>query len=89
MYGTIRIGQAPAAQVEILVECPATGSRQALRTRAVTDSRGSFSLRVQASGRCLMRVRRDALQGEPFEVFVADNPIRFDVVLDNELKRVR
>lgn len=84
LYGTVRLGQAPAAQVNVVVACPNQPP-----TGTTTDARGSFSLLVPTSGRCRMRVERGNQKGDEFEVFVSDNPMRFDVVLDNALNRVR
>lgn len=84
LYGTVRLGQAPAAQVNVVVTCPNQPP-----TGATTDARGSFSLLVPTSGRCRMRVERGNQKGGEFEVFVSDNPMRFDVVLDGALNRVR
>ena len=93
LYGTVRIGQAPAAAVKIFVACPGF-SRPGqpppqAAAEAVTDARGSFSLRVPASGRCQMRVGHDTRVGGAFEVFVSNNPVRFDFDIDNALNRVR
>jgi hypothetical protein len=93
LYGTVRIGQVPAAAVMISVACPGFNRPgrpppQAM-TDVVTDARGSFSLRVPTSGRCEMRVRRDSQVGAAFEVFVSNNPLRFDFTIDGTMNRVR
>ena len=87
LYGTVRIGQAPAAGIEVSVACPSF-ERPPL-ARVVTDARGSFSLQVPASGRCEMRVRRGNQSGNPFVVFVSNNPLRFDFEIDGGMNRVR
>jgi hypothetical protein len=89
LYGTVRVGQAPAASVNVTVACPGFGRPAQPPSEAVTDARGSFSLFVQASGRCEMRVGRGGQAGAPFEVFVSNNAIRFDVTVDGGLNRVR
>jgi len=89
LYGTVKIGPAPAANINVSVACPGFGRPASPPSDAVTDARGSFSLFVQASGRCEMRVRRGAQAGAPFEVFVSGNAIRFDVTVDGGLNRVR
>ena len=87
LYGTVRIGQAPAAGIEVSVACPSF-ERPPLAW-VVTDARGSFSLQVPASGRCEMRVRRGNQSGSPFVVFVSNNPLRFDFEIDAGMNRVR
>ena len=93
MYGTVRKGQAPAAAVNISVACPGFSRRgqpaPRVVTDAVTDARGSFSLRVPTSGRCEMRVGRNNQLGAAFEVFVSNNPVRFDFEIDDAMNRVR
>jgi hypothetical protein len=89
LYGTARIGQAPAANTKISVACPGFDKPGQTSLSTVTDARGSFSLRVQATGRCEMRVEQNNRTGSAFEVFVSNNPLRFDFELDNALKRVR
>ena len=89
LYGTVRLGEAPAAQVNIAVACPGFDPPGRPTIATVSDARGSFSLRVPTSGRCEMRVRRGDQVGAPFEVFVSTNPMRFDFVLDRAMNRVR
>jgi hypothetical protein len=89
LYGTVRIGQAPAAEVNISVACPGFNRPGHPPIDVVTDRRGSFSLRVQASGRCEMRVRRGNQVGAAFEVFVSNNPVRFDFEVNGAMNRVR
>jgi hypothetical protein len=93
LYGTVRIGQAPADRVEIRVACPKFGrpgaSSPPVVASTVTDTRGSFSLRVEASGRCEMQLQRDRNVGTAFEVFVSSNPLRFDFEIDGAMNRVR
>jgi hypothetical protein len=92
LYGTVRTGTAPAAGVELSVACPgfSRSSRSPSQVvTVVTDSRGSFALRAQSSGRCEMRARRDNRIGDPFEVFVSNNPVRFDLQIDSKMNRVR
>jgi hypothetical protein len=91
LYGSVRTDQGPVAAVTVLVACPGfQASGQSPSTAdAITDARGSYSLRVQARGRCEMRVRRDRREGKPFQVFVSDNPLHLDFEIDNALNRVR
>jgi hypothetical protein len=89
LYGTVRLGPAPAAGVEIIVACPTFDRPAQPPQRAVADPHGSFSLRVQASGRCQMRVGHNQRAGAPFDVFVSNNPVRFDFEIDSALNRVR
>jgi hypothetical protein len=88
LYGTVRAGNAPAAGVNIAVACPGFGRPAQSPVETTSDERGSFSLRVAASGRCEMRARRGSQTGAPFEVFVSNNPARFDVELDRNMNRV-
>ena len=89
LYGTIRVaGGRPLAQAEVSVQCPNFSSPRVTSTPARTDDRGSYSLRVQATGRCQMQVRSGNRLGPPFEVLLADNPLRFDPELDANLNRV-
>lgn len=71
------------------VACPGFGRPAQPPAQVVTDPRGSFALRVAASGRCEMRVRRGNQVGAPFEVFVSNNPLRFDFEVNGALNRVR
>ncbi len=87
LYGTVRIGQTPAAGIEVSVACP--GFDRPALAQVVTDPRGSFSLQVPASGRCEMRARRGNQVGAPFVVFVSNNPLRFDFTIDGAMNRVR
>ena len=89
LYGTVRMGQAPAQNVEISVACPGFDRPARAPATVVTDARGSFSLLVPASGRCQMRVQGGGRVGAPFEVFVSNNPLRFDFEVDRALNRVR
>lgn len=87
LYGTIRAGGRPLAQADVMVQCPGFSSSGPVGTPARTDDRGSYSLRVQATGRCQMRVKSGSRLGVPFEVLVANNPLRFDPELDANLNR--
>lgn len=88
LYGTARIGQAPLGGARIIVACPNFAQQQA-GGEVSSDGSGSFSLRVAANGRCQMRVEQGGRSGPPFDVFLSDNPLRFDFVLDQGLARVR
>jgi hypothetical protein len=89
LYGTARIGQGPAANARISVACPGFGRPELTSFSTVTDARGGFSLRVQATGRCEMQVEQNNQTGPAFEVFVSNNSLRFDFELNNALQRVR
>jgi len=89
LYGTIRFENGPASRVLLVVECPSSRDPRGIRVQAQTDARGSFSMRVPARGRCSMHVESGNQRGSPFAVFVSDNPIRFDAVVNNALTRVR
>jgi hypothetical protein len=93
LYGTVRKGQAPAAGVKISVACPRFGRpgqpAPSIVADALTDARGSFSLRVPTTGRCEMRAERDNQVGGVFEVFVSNNPLRFDFEIDDSMNRIR
>jgi hypothetical protein len=89
LYGTVRMGQAPVQNVEISVACPGFDRPAQSPTVVRTDERGSFSMRVPASGRCEMRVQRGNQTGSPFEVLVSNNPLRFDFEINSALNRVR
>lgn len=92
LYGTVRVGSTPAAGVGVSVACPGFGGpgRPPPATGdATTDTRGSYSLRVEANGPCKMRLQRDGRTGPEFDVFVANNSLRLDVDADTALGRVR
>ena len=89
LYGTVTLGPAPAAGVQVAVACPTFAQPSQSPAPVTTDERGSFSLLVNATGRCEMRINRGGQAGAPFEVFVSDNPLRLDVEIDNALNRVR
>ena len=88
LYGTIRADGRPLAQADVMVQCPGFSSTGPTSTPARTDDHGSYSLRVQATGRCQMRVKSGNRLGPPFEVLVSDGPLRFDPALDVNLNRV-
>jgi hypothetical protein len=88
LYGTVRMGQEPVQRVDIFVACPGFNRSAQAPASVTTDARGSFALRVEASGRCEMRVRRGNQTGSPFEVFVSNNPVRLDIEIDRALNRV-
>ncbi len=88
-YGTVRAGGRPLAQADVMVQRPGFSSPGPSSTPARTEDSGSYSLRVQATGRCQMRVKSGNRLGPPFEVLVANNPLRFDLELDASLNRAR
>lgn len=91
LYGTVKIQQTnmPAAGARISVACPSFSRPAQPPTDVVADGRGSFSMRVPANGRCEMRVQRDNKVGAAFEVFVSNNPMRFDFAIDGASNRMR
>jgi len=88
LYGTIRVSGRPLAQADVTVQCPSFSSTGPISTPARTDDRGSYSLRVEATGRCQMRVKSGSRLGPPFQVLVANNPLRFDPELNANLDRI-
>ncbi len=86
LYGTVRVGAAPLAGGRVLIACPSFAARRD-GAEAATDNSGSYSLRVAANGRCEMRVQRGNQVGAPFEVFLANNPLRLDVAVNAALTR--
>ena len=89
LYGTVRLNQNPAPGLKILVACPGFGrSGGGPPSDAQTDGRGSFSIRVTASGRCQMQVQRNGQTGAPFDVFVSNNAMRLDIELNASLNRM-
>jgi hypothetical protein len=85
LYGTVRMGAAPAAGVTIRVTCPGAQPSGA----AVTDAQGSYSLFVPGSGQCEMHLQRGSQNGPAIPVVVSDNALRFDFEIDGTLNRVR
>lgn len=88
LYGTVRMGPGPAAGIAITVACPDFERPAQVAPTAVTDTRGSFSMLVPATGRCQMRAGRGNEVGAPFSVFVSNNPLRFDFEIDGVLNRM-
>jgi hypothetical protein len=90
LYGTVQIDSGgPASAVEISVACPGFDQPTQAPPPAVTDAQGSYSLLVPATGRCQMRVRRGNQVGSAFEMFLSENPLRLDFVVDSAMNRVR
>jgi hypothetical protein len=90
LYGTVRLGTAPAAEVTLTVACPGFNRQPPAATAtATTDGRGSYSLRVEAAGRCEMRAQRGNQVGAVFQVFVSNEAMRFDFTTDHAMNRVR
>ena len=93
LYGTVRTGTGPAGGVKIYVACPRFSGPGQPSPRgtgeAETDTRGSYALRVQASGRCEMRLQKNSRKGTAFEVFVSNNSLRFDFEIDDAMDKVR
>ena len=88
LYGTVRSERGPLGAVLVQLACPrfAPGAR----TRsAKCDANGSFALRLPVNGRCEMRVQRGNQVGPPFEVYLFDNPVRFDFVVGLRLEKLR
>jgi hypothetical protein len=86
LYGTVRSGGTPLVGSRIELACPSFAGRQT-GTEVTSDGSGSFSLRVAANGRCEMRVQRGNLTGPAFDVYLSNNPLRFDFVVDQNLVR--
>ena len=88
LYGTVRQGPAPLAGARILLACPGFDRPQA-STTGQSDNSGSFALNVGATGRCQMRVEQGGRVGPNFDVYVSDNPVRFDFAVDPALGRTK
>jgi hypothetical protein len=88
LYGTVRLGGAPAGGITLVVSCPGFDAAGARSAQGVADASGSYSLNVPASGRCEMRIQSNGRIGAPFEVLVSENPVRFDLKIDGALSRV-
>jgi hypothetical protein len=89
LYGTVRAGNGgPAAGVNVLVACPSFEHAREGPTSTPVDGRGSFTLRVQANGRCEMRVTSGRTTGAPFPVFSSQNSLRYDFRIDAGMNRV-
>jgi hypothetical protein len=88
LYGTVRVGNAPAANFTLDIACPGFGAPSGSFS-AKSDGSGSYSLLVRWSGQCEMRVSGNGRTGAPFPVFVSDNAVRFDFVLDGALTKVQ
>jgi hypothetical protein len=82
LYGTLMVGNAPAAGYTLHVECPGIPP-----STVATDGRGGFSLLARAVGSCNMWVQHGSVVGGKFVVFVSDNPMRFDFAVDNALNK--
>jgi hypothetical protein len=88
LYGTVRLSSAPLVGARILLACPAFDKAQS-STSAQSDGSGSFALNVGATGRCQMRVEHGGRAGPNFDVYVSDNPVRFDLAVDQGLARTK
>ncbi len=88
LYGTVRSERGPLGAALIQLACPrfAPGARA---TEVKSDANGSFALRLPVNGRCEMRVQRGNLVGPPFEVYLFENPVRFDFVVGTRLEKLR
>jgi hypothetical protein len=82
LYGTLTIGNSPAAGYALHLECPGLAT-----TTVATDGRGSFSMLARAVGSCNMWVQHGSAVGRKFVVFVSDNPMRFDFSIDSALNK--
>ena len=82
LYGTLMVGNAPAAGYSLYLECPGSPTMT-----VATDGHGSFSMLARAVGSCSMWVQRGGSVGRKFTVFVSDNPMRFDFSVDNALNK--
>ena len=89
LYGTIRSEHGPLGDVQIDLACPRFFEHGALKTSALSDSDGSFALRLPFNGKCEMRVQRGTVIGRPFEVYLFESAVRFDFVVGQELEKVQ
>lgn len=88
LYGTVRGEHGALGVVKVLLACPGFAS-PARKTEVLSDNGGGFALRVAGNGKCEMRVQRGNQLGPPFDVYLSDNPIRFDFVVGADLRRLR
>lgn len=67
-------------QLEVKITCPA----QAATAKTIhTDNHGGFSIFIPATGKCALSVGKAT-----YPVYSAQNPVRYDLVYDNQtLKR--
>jgi len=79
--GTVRFpnGQPVPGTIEIVCPLPLN-----VRLGHPIDPQGGFSFFIQATGRCQLNVR-----GAQFPVYSSQNPVRYDLVLDNNVLRRR
>ena len=82
LYGTLTLGNSPAAGYALHLECPGIPT-----TTVATDNRGRFSLLARAVGSCNMWVQHGGAAGRKFVVFVSDNPMRIDLSIDSALNK--
>jgi hypothetical protein len=71
----------PVQNKDVEIQCPSPLNAEG---RAKTDSRGSFSIFISKTGRCRLRV-----DGATYTVFSSQNPVRYDLILDNGRLRRR
>lgn len=88
LYGTVRSDHGPLGAVQVQLACPHFG-QGARTTEATSDANGSFALRLPVNGKCEMRVQRGTTIGPPFEVYLFENPVRFDFVVGQRLEKLR
>ncbi len=87
LYGTVRgLGPLPP-NLTVSVACPSFANAREHVSGGV-DAHGSFAVRVRSNGRCEMRADSGGRTGVPFQVFVSDNPLRYDFSVDGQLNRV-
>jgi len=79
--GTVRFpnGQPVSGTIEIV--CPLPVNVREVRS---IDPQGGFSIYIQATGRCQLNVR-----GVQYPVYSSQNPVRYDLILDNNVLRRR
>lgn len=88
LYGTVRTGSGPVPGVSVMVACPSFANPVEAPAPVQVDARGSFTLRVQASGRCEMRAKSPQALGAPFPVFSSNSSLRYDFQVDGRMNRL-
>jgi hypothetical protein len=85
LTGTVRLGPAPAAGVEVSIACPNFDKPAQKPTSIKTDPNGSYTLSVKTSGMCHMRAQHGNQVGTPFEVSVTASSSKLDLNLGGNL----
>lgn len=79
--GTVRHPNGQPLRETVRITCPPPVNAMLERP---TDAQGGFSFFIQATGRCTLNVR-----GASYSVYSSQNPVRYDLVFDNNMLRRR